>query len=106
MYRFGLMAFLALGCLNPAHAQNAADFYKGKNVSLAISFSPGGGYDLYARTLARYMGKHLAGNPQIVHHALVFADPTGQSRAKSDANGSYDCFGGPGLTNTSLLAAT
>jgi tripartite-type tricarboxylate transporter receptor subunit TctC len=49
-----------------AHAQSAADFYKGKNVSLAISFSPGGGYDLYARTLARYMGKYIPGNPYIV----------------------------------------
>ena len=48
------------------HAQNVADFYRGKNVALAISFSPGGGYDLYARTLARHMGKHMAGNPAIV----------------------------------------
>ena len=47
----------------PAHAQSAADFYKGKSVALAISFSPGGGYDLYARTLARHMGKHIPGNP-------------------------------------------
>ena len=50
----------------PAHAQTVADFYKGKNISLAISFSPGGGYDLYARTLARHIGKHIPGNPQIV----------------------------------------
>ena len=50
----------------PAHAQSVADFYKGKNISLAISFSPGGGYDLYARTLARHIGKHIPGNPQIV----------------------------------------
>src|SRR5882672_4998623 len=50
----------------PVHAQNVADFYRGKNVALAISFSPGGGYDLYARTLARHMGKHMAGNPALV----------------------------------------
>jgi tripartite-type tricarboxylate transporter receptor subunit TctC len=50
----------------PVYAQSVADFYRGKNVSLAISFSPGGGYDLYARTLARHMGKHMAGNPAIV----------------------------------------
>jgi tripartite-type tricarboxylate transporter receptor subunit TctC len=50
----------------PASAQNVADFYRGKNVALAISFSPGGGYDLYARTLARHMSKHMAGNPAIV----------------------------------------
>jgi tripartite-type tricarboxylate transporter receptor subunit TctC len=59
-------AVLALLAVAPAHAQGVADFYRGKNVSLAISFSPGGGYDLYARTLARHMGKHIPGNPQIV----------------------------------------
>jgi tripartite-type tricarboxylate transporter receptor subunit TctC len=50
----------------PAQGQSVADFYKGKNISLAISFSPGGGYDLYARTLARHMGKYIPGRPQIV----------------------------------------
>ena len=49
-----------------ASAQNPGDFYRSKNVALAISFSPGGGYDLYARTLARHMSKHMAGNPAIV----------------------------------------
>jgi tripartite-type tricarboxylate transporter receptor subunit TctC len=60
-----LVVALTLIC-PPARAQSAADFYKGKNVALAISFSPGGGYDLYARTLARHMSKHFAGHPQIV----------------------------------------
>jgi tripartite-type tricarboxylate transporter receptor subunit TctC len=50
----------------PASAQSVADFYKGKNVALAISFAPGGGYDLYARILGRHMGKHIPGNPTIV----------------------------------------
>ena len=47
-------------------AQSAADFYKGRNVSLAIGFSPGGAYDLYARVIARHMGGHIAGNPMLV----------------------------------------
>ena len=49
-----------------AYAQSAVDFYRGKNVAVAIAFSPGGGYDLYARTLARYMGKYIPGNPVLV----------------------------------------
>jgi tripartite-type tricarboxylate transporter receptor subunit TctC len=49
-----------------AHAQPVADVYRGKNVNVAISFSPGGGYDLYARTLARHMGKYIPGNPILV----------------------------------------
>ena len=53
-------------CFASAHAQSAADFYKGKNVAVAIAFSPGGGYDLYARTLARHMGKYIPGNPALV----------------------------------------
>ncbi|MEA2990989.1 MAG: hypothetical protein QOG83_3700, partial [Alphaproteobacteria bacterium] len=60
------MLFVLLFWTHPAHAQTAADFYRNKSITLAISFSVGGGYDLYARTLARYMGKHMPGNPQIV----------------------------------------
>src|SRR5580765_6299513 len=52
---------------SPAKAADAvADFYKGKTVQVLVGFGPGGGYDLYARTLARYMGKHIPGNPTLV----------------------------------------
>jgi tripartite-type tricarboxylate transporter receptor subunit TctC len=61
-----IAALALLTTLSPAHAQSASDFYRGKSINLAISFSPGGGYDLYARTLARHMSKHMAGNPAIV----------------------------------------
>src|SRR5690348_3345260 len=62
-------AAAAVAALLPAaiaHAQSAADFYKGKNVELYIGYSVGGGYDLYARTIARHLGKHIPGNPTIV----------------------------------------
>ena len=49
---------------HPAHA--ADDFYSGKTIPMLIGFSAGGGYDLYGRTLARYLGRHIPGNPQIV----------------------------------------
>jgi tripartite-type tricarboxylate transporter receptor subunit TctC len=49
-----------------AYAQSPADFYKGKNVDLFIGYSVGGGYDLYARVLARHIGQHIPGNPTIV----------------------------------------
>ena len=39
-----------------AAADPIADFYSGKTVQVLIGFSPGGGYDIYGRTLARYMG--------------------------------------------------
>ncbi len=50
----------------PAQAESLADFYKGKNVELLIGYSGGGGYDVYARLLARHMGRHIPGNPTIV----------------------------------------
>ena len=51
----------------PAHAADAvANFYRGKTIQVLVGFGPGGGYDLYARTLARYMGRHIPGNPTLV----------------------------------------
>jgi len=50
----------------PAHADDVADFYKGKRVNMIVSYGPGGGYDVYARVLARYIGRHIPGNPTIV----------------------------------------
>ncbi|MGY8998890.1 MAG: Bug family tripartite tricarboxylate transporter substrate binding protein [Rhodospirillales bacterium] len=50
----------------PTLAQSVADFYKGKTVTIWVGYSPGGGYDTYARTAARYMAKHIPGNPKII----------------------------------------
>ncbi len=47
-------------------AQTPAEFYKGKTVELYVNVSVGGGYDLYARMLARHLGKHIPGNPTVV----------------------------------------
>ena len=56
---------LALGA-HAASAQNVADFYKGKTIQIVVGFGAGGGYDLYARALGRYLGKHVPGNPTVV----------------------------------------
>ena len=44
----------------------AADFYAGKTIDLVVSNAPGGGFDIYARTIARHMSRHIPGNPTIV----------------------------------------
>jgi len=49
-----------------AEAQSVEEFYKGKTISMVIGYSPGGGYDTYARLVARFMGDHIPGKPQIV----------------------------------------
>lgn len=46
--------------------QSVADFYKGKTVNLVTGFTAGGNYDLYARLLAEYLGKHIPGNPNVI----------------------------------------
>jgi tripartite-type tricarboxylate transporter receptor subunit TctC len=59
-------AGLALCPISAARAQSPGEFYKGRNVDLYIGYSAAGGYDIYARALARHMGRHIAGNPTIV----------------------------------------
>lgn len=46
--------------------QENSNFYAGKTIDLLIGHSPGGGYDTYARTLARHMSKYIPGHPEIV----------------------------------------
>jgi tripartite-type tricarboxylate transporter receptor subunit TctC len=57
---------LALGPISVGSAQSPAEFYRGKSLDLYIGYSAGGGYDVYARALARYMGRFIPGNPTIV----------------------------------------
>ncbi len=68
--KFATGLTLALGAnllfAAPASAQPARDFYKGKTVTLVISSSSGGGYDIMGRTIAKYLGKHIPGNPRVV----------------------------------------
>ena len=57
-----VLAYIA----HPAQAQVADGFFGGKQVSILIGSTAGGGYDAYARLLARHIGAHLPGNPAIV----------------------------------------
>jgi tripartite-type tricarboxylate transporter receptor subunit TctC len=59
----GVAASLLLGA-TPGWAQ--ADVFAGKTVHMIIGFGPGGGYDLWGRTVARHIGRHLPGKPNVV----------------------------------------
>ena len=62
---FALMTLLAVAA--PASAQESvASFYKGKTITVVVGTSAGGGYDTYSRLMARYMTKHIPGNPVVV----------------------------------------
>ncbi len=54
---------LILGVASNAHSE---DFYRGKTVRIIVGFSAGGGFDAYARLLARHIGKYIPGNPTMV----------------------------------------
>src|SRR3954469_25525931 len=49
-----------------ARADSVADFYRGKTVEVYVGYSTGGGYDIYARMLARHMGRFIPGNPTLL----------------------------------------
>jgi len=61
-----VLAAASLQSTAPAFADPVADFYRGKQVSLIVPSGVGGGYDLYTRFLARFMGKYIPGNPTLV----------------------------------------
>jgi tripartite-type tricarboxylate transporter receptor subunit TctC len=50
----------------PSAAQDPAAFYRGKTMRIVVGFSSGGGYDVYARVLARHIGRYIPGNPVVV----------------------------------------
>lgn len=57
----------------PAAAEPVADFYKGKSVTVVVGHEVGSGYDVYARVLARHLGRQIPGSPNIVVQNMVGA---------------------------------
>ncbi len=64
--RRAVLGAVGLAIVGPAFAQSAADFYKGKEIALIVGTSAGNDYDYRGRLIARYMSKHIPGNPTIV----------------------------------------
>jgi tripartite-type tricarboxylate transporter receptor subunit TctC len=61
----GAVAVMQAGA-HAAMAQDVEQFYRGKSIAIYIGSSAGGGYDAYARTLGRHMGKYIPGHPSII----------------------------------------
>jgi tripartite-type tricarboxylate transporter receptor subunit TctC len=61
---FSILSAAIILCCVPANAQD--DFFSGKTVRIVVGSSPGGGYDYWARLLARHMPKYIRGNPEVV----------------------------------------
>jgi tripartite-type tricarboxylate transporter receptor subunit TctC len=62
--------FAAIALSGQASAQPAEAFFKGKTVNIYIGFAPGGTYDYYGRVVARFLGKHIPGEPAVVAHSM------------------------------------
>jgi tripartite-type tricarboxylate transporter receptor subunit TctC len=60
------VAAIVMPLSHAAKADPVTDFYRGRTVTVIVGYTAGGGYDIYARALARHMGKHLAGNPTFI----------------------------------------
>ena len=75
----GIVCLQAMGAA-PAGAQSPAGYYAGKQVKMIIGLGAGGGYDLWARTVARHIGRHLPGNPTVISQNMEGA---GSFRAAS-----------------------
>ena len=76
----------------PAANAQAQPFYQGKTIRIVVGFTPGGFYDRWARLLARYMPKHIPGNPE-----MIVQNMPGASSVIA-ANYVYNVAKGDGLT--------
>jgi len=62
-----LLAALAIaGGAGPARCETVADFYKTRELQVLVGNPAGGGYDVYARLLARHLNRFIPGGPKIV----------------------------------------
>jgi tripartite-type tricarboxylate transporter receptor subunit TctC len=67
------LTIAALPCAAAAQPSRADDFYRGRTLSMVIGYTAGGAYDLYARVLARHIGRYIPGNPTIVPQNMAGA---------------------------------
>jgi tripartite-type tricarboxylate transporter receptor subunit TctC len=60
------VVFVVAGFATAGYGAGVDEFYRGKSVRIVVGFSAGGGFDTYARAIARHLSKHIPGNPSIV----------------------------------------
>jgi tripartite-type tricarboxylate transporter receptor subunit TctC len=68
MYRTAFAALLLFSVTMPAAADDkaVAEFYAKRTLTIAVGFTPGGNYDLYARLVSRHIGRHIPGKPNVI----------------------------------------
>lgn len=110
-HKTSLMLALSLGgalagfLLAPALAAGE-DFYRGKDFTIVVGFSPGGGYDAYARAVARHMADHIPGHPTIIVQNMPGAGSVTAVRyldANAPKDGTVMTMFNPGLVTQSVV---
>jgi tripartite-type tricarboxylate transporter receptor subunit TctC len=105
----GSLLLAALFAASSVSAENVAEFYKGKTVTIVVGSGAGGGYDTNTRLLARHMSRHIPGEPHIIvqnmpaasgiaalNHVYTIAPRDGTVFSAVVNNMPYDpLFGGP-----------
>jgi tripartite-type tricarboxylate transporter receptor subunit TctC len=104
--RFLLLPLAFAGLVMANSAAGAEDFYKGKTVTITVGFSPGGGYDVNARQVARHLSKHIPGNPSVVVQNMPGAGSVTSVRyldANAAKDGTVMTVFNPGLITQSVV---
>ncbi len=68
-----IAAVMVLAAVTGANADDVADFYKGKTFTIVVGHEVGTGFDIYSRVLARHIGRHIPGHPNVVVQNMVGA---------------------------------
>ena len=64
----------AIALPSAASAQAAGEFFRGKRINMYVSSTVGGGYDQYARLLAKHIVRYIPGEPTVVVQNMVGAE--------------------------------
>jgi tripartite-type tricarboxylate transporter receptor subunit TctC len=100
------VALLLIGLCGLSLPARAQDFYKGKTFTIVVGFSPAGGYDSYARVLARYLGKYIPGHPTVIVQNMPGAGSLTSVRylnATAPTDGTVMTIFNPGLIIQSMV---
>ena len=99
-------AALSMWLADSAAAQPVEAFYKSNRLTVVIGYSPGAVYDLYARTVARHIGKHIPGRPTVVPQNMPGAGSMNAANfifTKAPKDGSHIATFARGLAMQPLL---
>jgi tripartite-type tricarboxylate transporter receptor subunit TctC len=104
--RSAQLVLLALAAFMTAAQAQTQDYFRGKTVSIVVGFTPGGGYDLNARAVARHLSKHIPGNPNVVVQNMPGAGSLTSVRyldATAPKDGTAITVFNPGLITQSIV---